>query len=114
MILRQSGRKKRRAAKSAFAKTASGVIGYANEVATGIAIGIRGIGIMIAIPEIGKDIAIQNTQIATTLVHALIACLMTMVINTVECGNIPRAAAGRSYQRSPNLSGRATVRGVDR
>ena len=68
-------------------------------------IGIRGIGIVIAIPEIGKDIAIPITHIATTLVHALIAYLMTMVIDTVECGNIPRAAVGRSYQRSPNLSG---------
>jgi|GraSoi2013_100cm_1033763.scaffolds.fasta_scaffold534087_1 hypothetical protein len=72
-IPRQGGRKKRLATKSAFAETASGMIGFKNEAGTGIVIGIHGIGIMIAIPEIGKDIAIPITQIATTLVHALIA-----------------------------------------
>src|SRR5258708_2318342 len=113
MILRQGGRKKRLATKSAFAETASGMIGFKNEVGTGIVIGIHGIGIMIAIPEIGKDIAIPVTQIATTHIHALIAWLITMVIDTVECGNIPRAAVGRSYQRSPSLSGGRLLRRRD-
>ena len=61
------------ATKSAFAKTANGLIGFANGAGTGVVIWINVIGIMIAILEIEKDSAIAIPQIVTTLAHVLIA-----------------------------------------